>query len=110
MIKHIVLFSFRPEIAQKAREQLLREYTTFPKLHPAMKNFTLGRNISERDQTFEYAFTVEFETEAELKAYLNSAEHEEHVVERFRPVIAARAVASYEVADGAITNLKPAEA
>ena len=105
MIRHMVLFAFKPEVDAERRVRLLREYTTFPALHPAMRNFTLGRNISERDQTFEYAFTVEFGSSAELKAYLNSREHEEHVVERFRPLIASRAIVSYEVADGAVTDL-----
>ena len=70
-----------------------------------MRNFTIGRNISERDGTFEYAFSVEFGNETELKNYLNSPEHEEHVVERFRPLISARAIVSYEVAEGAVTDL-----
>lgn len=105
MIRHMVFFSFKPDADPAKREALLREYAAFPSVHPAMRNFTLGRNISERDRTFEYAFTVEFESEADLKAYLNSREHEEHVALRFRPLIAARAIVSYEVADGALTDL-----
>ena len=105
MVRHMVLFSFKPDADRARCDALLREYTTFPSLHPAMRNFTLGRNISERDQTFQYGFTMEFETEAELKAYLNSREHEEHVTQRFRPLIAARAIVSYAVAEGAVTDL-----
>ena len=104
----MVLFSFKPGADPARRDALLREYATFPALHPAMRHFTLGRNISERDQAFEYAFTVEFASEADLKAYLNSPEHEAHVAERFRPLVASRAIVSYEVADGAITDLFPA--
>ena len=48
---------------------------------------------------------LEFDSEAELKAYLNSREHEEHVTQRFRPLIASRAIVSYEVAHGAVTDL-----
>lgn len=105
LIRHMVLFAFKPDVSAERREVLLREYTTFPRLHPAMRDFTIGRNISERDQTFEYAFSVTFETETELKAYLNSREHEEHVVERFRPLISARAIVSYQVAEGDVTDL-----
>ena len=105
MIRHMVFFSFKPDVDPSRRDALLREYTTFPAVYPTMRNFTLGRNISQRDQTFEYAFTVEFEGEGDLRAYLNSREHEDHVVERFRPLIAARAIVSYEVADGALTDL-----
>lgn len=105
MIRHSVLFSFKPTAPKEAVEALLREYPEFPKQHPKMRNFTLGKNISQRDQTFEYAFNVDFDNEQDLKDYLNSREHEEHVTERFRPLIAARAIVSYEVADGKVTNL-----
>lgn len=105
MIRHSVLFSFKPTAPKEAVEALLREYVTFPTIHTKMRNFTLGRNISQRDQTFEYAFNVDFDNETDLKDYLNSREHEEHVVERFRPLISARAIVSYEVADGAVTSL-----
>lgn len=105
MIRHTVFFSFKPDVPAETRNALLREYTTFPAQFPAMRNFTLGANISQRDTTYQYAFSVEFDTEDELKAYLNSREHEEHVVERFRPVISGRAIVSYEVASGKVTTL-----
>ncbi len=105
MIRHSLFFSFKPTAPNEACEALLREYSTFPQVHKKMRNFTLGKNISQRDQTFEYAFNVDFDNEQDLKDYLNSHEHEEHVVERFRPLVSARAIVSYEVADGAVTNL-----
>ena len=97
MIRHIVAFSFRPDAPDHLKAALLEEYPTFPSRYPAMRNFQMGRNTSERDQTFEYGFTVEFATVDDLKAYLNSASHEEHVTERFRPLISKRAIVSFEV-------------
>jgi hypothetical protein len=105
MIKHMVLFRFRPEVEADRRDALLREYVTFPQIHAKMRNLTLGKNISRRDSTFEYAFTVEFDSEADLRDYLDSPEHEEHVVQRFRPLIESRAIVSYEVRPGAVTDL-----
>lgn len=105
MIRHCVLFSFKPTAPKEACEALLREYVTFPQIHKKMRNFTLGKNISQRDHSFEYAFNVDFDNEQDLKDYLNTREHEEHVVERFRPLVSARAIVSYEVASGAVTNV-----
>ena len=99
-MRHIVAFSFRPDAPERLKTALLAEYHTFPSHYPAMRNFQMGRNISERDDTFEYGFTVEFETVEELKAYLNSASHEEHVTERFKPLISRRAIVSFEVKSG----------
>ena len=36
---------------------------------PAMKRFGLGVNVSERDQKYSHAMTMEFDTVDELKAY-----------------------------------------
>ena len=74
----------------------VRELSEFPKRWPAMQRWTLGRNISQRDSTFPYAFVVEFESEKELRDYLNSEAHEAYVRERWRPVIEQRAIVSYE--------------
>ena len=91
MIRHVVLFKFRQDAPEDRIRYLLAEYDEFPRLHPGLHNFSIGRKISERDQTFEWGFSADFETEAELKAYLNSDPHEQHVVERFRPLIERRA-------------------
>jgi hypothetical protein len=97
MIKHVVCFRFKDDVPEDVKENLLSEYHEFPTRFPKMRNFSIGNNISARDQTFQYAFVVDFETETDLKEYLSSKEHEDHVVNRFRPVISARAIVSYEV-------------
>lgn len=105
MINHTVFFAFRSGVTDEQKRTLLAEYPTFPKQFPTMRNFTLGSNISQRDQTFEYAFNVQFDTEEDLKAYLNSDAHEEHVTQRFKPLISQRAIVSYSVSPGAVTDL-----
>jgi hypothetical protein len=105
MIKHLLMFRFRPDAPEHARAALLREYRDFPKIFPWMRNFTLGRNASKRDKTFEYAFSIDFDSQADLDRYLSSKEHEEHVVLRFRPLIESRAIVSYEVPGDGVTTL-----
>jgi hypothetical protein len=95
MIKHTLFFRFKPEATQAQRDALLAEYVDFPKQFPWMKNFSIGRNISERDDTFDYAFSIEFDSQADLDRYLRSNEHEEHVVQRFRPIVEQRAIVSF---------------
>ena len=72
-----------------------RQFSPGPRF-PAMQRFRLGVNASERDQLFSHVMTMEFDTMAELKAYLNHESHEKHVVARFKPLVEQRAIASYE--------------
>lgn len=96
MIRHLLTFNFRPEVTEDARRDLLAELATFPSLYPTMRNWSLGRNISKRDDTYEWAFVVDFDSEDELIAYLDSDSHERFVAERWRPLVTDRAIVSFE--------------
>lgn len=97
MIQHVVVFRFRDDVDEDARQRLLDEMRGFPTEFGTMRNFHLGRNESTRDDRFTYAFTVQFEEAALLHSYLSSERHEAFVVQRFKPLIAERAIVSFEV-------------
>lgn len=99
MIKHTLFYRFRPEVSEESRRRVLDLQKDFPKIFPWMRNFSLGRNISERDDTYQYALTVEFDTREDMDRYLHSEEHERHVVEEFRPLIESRAIVSFVVGE-----------
>jgi len=95
MIKHTLFYRFRPDVPEDRRRRLLELQKDFPRIFPWMRNFALGRNISERDDSYEYALTVEFDTREDLDRYLRSDEHERHVKDEFRPLIESRAIVSF---------------
>jgi 2,3-dihydroxy-p-cumate/2,3-dihydroxybenzoate 3,4-dioxygenase len=97
MIKHMVAFRFRSGVSEDDQARLLAELDDLPRRFSAMKRWSLGRNISRRDDTFTHGFTVEFDTEEELIAYLGSEAHERFVTQRFRPLIQQRAIVSLSV-------------
>lgn len=99
MIRHVVAFRFREDVSEEDRLSLVDELNRFPSLFPAMRRWGLGTNRSRRDATFSHAFTVEFDSEADLISYLDSDVHERFVRERFRPLIEARAIVSFEVVE-----------
>jgi 2,3-dihydroxy-p-cumate/2,3-dihydroxybenzoate 3,4-dioxygenase len=96
MIKHIVAFRFSDEVDGATRESILRELGTFPARYPNMRNWSLGRNVSERDSTMSHVFTVEFARQEELDSYLRGAPHESFVRERWRPVIARQTIVTLD--------------
>lgn len=100
MIRHLVAFRFRDDAGPGERRSLIDELNTFPSHYPAMQRWALGENVSNRDDTFTHAFSVEFASQEELLAYLGSERHERFVRERFRPLVASRAIVSFEVPEG----------
>lgn len=103
MIRHIVTFTFSPDAPEADCAAVRDELETFPDRFPAMRGWSLGRNISGRDDTFEWAFVVDFADEDALLAYLGSEAHETFVAERWKPVVARRAITTY-VVPGAETS------
>jgi catechol 2,3-dioxygenase-like lactoylglutathione lyase family enzyme len=98
MIRHTLSFRFGDDVDPATRERVLAALREFPARYPAMRGFSLGENISTRDRTFTHTMAVDFDSEAELLAYLGSDSHESFVREQWRPVIGAQAITSYEYA------------
>jgi catechol 2,3-dioxygenase-like lactoylglutathione lyase family enzyme len=96
MIRHTVVFRFSDDVPPAQVQDVLAQLDTFPAHFPAMRRWSAGANRSTRDDRFTHAFSVEFDTEAELAGYLSSERHERFVAEVWRPVIAERAIVSYE--------------
>jgi hypothetical protein len=96
MIEHIVAFRFRPEAEADSRDRLLGALRALPITFPRMIEFRIGTNVSDRDDRFTHAFTVRFASLADLLEYLHSEAHERFVAEDFRPLIAERAIVSFE--------------
>jgi 2,3-dihydroxy-p-cumate/2,3-dihydroxybenzoate 3,4-dioxygenase len=97
MIRHILLFSFRDDVDVVLAQRMLDDFSRFPECYPQMQNWQLGKNASRRDQSFDYAMTVVFSDWNAANTYLESEDHERFVIERFRPLIARRAIATFDV-------------
>ena len=96
MIRHMVLFRFRPDLGAADRAAVLDGLARLPASFPAMRRFGLGENVSRRDRTFTHAMAVEFDSMRQLDDYLESPLHEGFVSGTFRPAIEDRVIASFE--------------
>ncbi len=99
MIRHVLTWNFDEDVDAETRAAICAELDALPSHFPAMRNWTRGDNISKRDRTYAHAFVVDFDTEEELVAYLDSERHERFVAERWRPNVSDRAITSFEVID-----------
>lgn len=96
MIRHTLSFRFAEDVDEQTRRAVLEELATFPTQYPTMQNWSLGENFSTRDDKFTHTMAMDFASRDELQAYLGSETHESFVRERWRPVIGAQAITSYE--------------
>jgi 2,3-dihydroxy-p-cumate/2,3-dihydroxybenzoate 3,4-dioxygenase len=99
MIRHTLSFRFKDDVLPADRADVLAELATFPHVYPQMRTWMLRDNISTRDRSLPHTMVIEFDSEADLRAYLESDSHERFVRERWRPVIAQQAIVAYELTE-----------
>lgn len=96
MIRHVVAFRFKESVSPETLAGILDELNGFPATFPQMQRWSLGPNISRRDQSMTHAFSVDFDSEELLLDYLGSERHETFIRERWVPVIEERVIVTYE--------------
>lgn len=100
MIRHIVMWKFKPEAEGKTREEnmeIVRErlYALLP-IIPEIKRMEIGLDISHTDMSMDFCLLTEFDSKETLSYY---AEHPEHlkVSQYVRAVIETRVVLDSEL-------------
>lgn len=83
MIRHLVLFKLRQEVAATdprlpAIERMMQE---LPQKIPQIRDWRFGRNVTPDAEAWDYGLMATFETVADLNAYFDHPAHQ--------PVLAA---------------------
>ena len=96
MIKHLVCFNFTPEAGDDKVQGTLAALNALPAQIPWVRNWSLGRNLSDRDQTYAYALSCDFADVDELNRYLSHPAHVQVVRDGLGAYWANRAIVDYE--------------
>ena len=96
MIKHVVAFTLR-EMPADQEAALLAAFNGLMGLIPELHSFSMGRNISDRDQTFTHCLVSEMEDMVAVGRYLKHPAHEAAIEEHLKPVMISRSIVDYEV-------------
>ena len=104
MISHVVFFRPRPTLTEAEREALIAALQHAVSGIPAIRRATIGTRIllnrpgyeTQMAEHFEYSAILEFDSEADLRAYLD---HPAHVDLGNRLFTAAEALLAYDFKD-----------
>lgn len=69
MIRHVVMFKFKPEFPQEAREEWARQARQLPDGIKEIKAFSLGFDVLEADRSWDAAIVADFDTIEDVKTY-----------------------------------------
>ena len=96
MIQHVVAFKLS-EMPPAQEAALLAAFNGLMGVIPELKAFSMGRNVSDRDQTYTHCLVSVMDDMAAVGRYLKHPAHEAAIEQHLKPVMEARAVMDYEI-------------
>lgn len=96
MIKHIVMWKFKDEVAEADKLEMKRQLEALKGVVPTLVDIEIGMDVVGKDASKDMVLYSEFASMNDLQAY---AVHPEHlkVVEFVKPLVCERAVVDYEL-------------
>jgi len=97
MLRHVVMFRWKPGTTPAQVEAVERALARMPELVPEIRGYRYGRDARLADGNFDYAIVADFDNAAGWRAYWSNAEHQKLIAEYFRPIVEQRAAVQYEL-------------
>lgn len=96
MIKHIVMWTFKEDVAEADKLEMKRQLEALKGVVPTLLDIEVGLDVSCKEASMDMVLYTAFQSMDDLVAY---AVHPAHlkVVEFVKPLVCARAVVDYEV-------------
>lgn len=95
MLKHVVLFRLEGQSAEQ-EAAMLAACGGLLGVIPELKSFSMGRNVSPRDDQFTHSLVTDFEDLDACMRYVNDPRHVEVVEAHIKPYMKARAIVDYD--------------
>ena len=95
MIRHTVLFSWKPEATEEEKQQARKEVARLPSIVPSVRAFVSGPDVGLNQGNFDFAVTADFDDEAGYLAYRDDPAHRDMVQRFILPIAAQRAAVQF---------------
>ena len=96
MIRHTVLFSWRPEATEEQKRQGATELAKLPSIIPSVCAFASGPDAGLAQGNFDFAVSADFDDEAGFFAYRDDPGHREVIQRYILPITAQRVAVQFE--------------
>lgn len=91
MIRHVVVFSWKPEATSEQVEQIATELRELAASLPAVKAYACGANAGINPGALDFAVTADFDDEAAYVSYRDHPGHRDIIDRLITPITAHRA-------------------
>ena len=96
MIRHTVLFSWKPDATDEQKQRAATELAKLPSVVPSVRAFASGADAGLAPGNFDFAVSADFDDEAGFFAYRDDPGHREVIQRYILPITAQRAAVQYK--------------
>ena len=97
MIRHSVMFTWKPEATEEQKKRVAGELSRLPGIIPSLKAYSMGTDIGVNEGNWQFAVTADFDDLDGYLAYRDNPTHRGIIAEHIQPIIATRAAVQYEL-------------
>jgi len=96
MIRHTVMFTWKPEATEEEKQRVATEVAKLPSIVPSVRAFASGPDAGLNQGNFEFAVTADFDDEDGYVAYRDDPGHREVVQRYITPILDRRDAVQFE--------------
>ena len=97
MIRHVVVFNWKPEATGEQVEQIAAELRKLAAGIPAIKAYACGPDAGITQGNSDFTVTADFDDEAGFVSYRDNAGHRDIIARLITPITAQRAAVQFEL-------------
>jgi hypothetical protein len=96
MLRHVVLFTWRPEATEERLQTVVTELRKLPGVIAEIRAYEVGPDARINRGNFDFAVVADFDDRDAYLIYRNHPAHRAVVEEHITPIAATRAAVQYE--------------
>jgi hypothetical protein len=97
MIRHTVVFRWKPEATAEQRQRVATELSRLPSLVPTLRVYEFGSDLGVNEGTYDFAVFAGFDDMEGYLAYRDNPEHRAIIRDHITPITQERAAVQFEV-------------
>ena len=90
MIRHVVVFRWKPGATAEQKALVATELAKLPAIVPSIRSFVMGPDAGINQGNAEFAVTADFDDEAGYLAYRDDPTHRAIIAEHITPITESR--------------------
>ena len=95
MIRHVVLFRWKPEVTDEQKQLVASELSKLPSVIPSIRSYVMGADAGINQGNFDFAVSADFDDKPGYLAYRDDPTHREIIATYITPLVAERTAVQF---------------